>query len=138
MKIGIIKTGEVYRVAMDRLVALMEKDPPSGSAAADEMDLLALVIAEYERRTTPPAKVDPVEAIRFRMDQMGLTRKDLVPYLGSLPRVSEVLSRKRPLSIAMIRRLHRGLGIPAEALIGGEGEKGLVCAETGARYGRRR
>ncbi len=137
MKIGIIRTKKAYQAAMARLAALMEKDPPAGSPAGDEMGLLALVICDYERRMIPPAKSDPVEAIRFRMEQMGLNRRELVPYIGSLPRVSEVLSRKRPLSLSMIRRLHRGLDIPAEALIGGETEVGLACAEPRDRYGNR-
>lgn len=80
----------------------------------NELELLSLVIEDFERKTVPPAVVDPIEFIRFRMDQMGLSRKDLVPYIGLTSRVSEVLSRKRPLSLAMIRRLHRGLDIPLD------------------------
>lgn len=78
----------------------------------NELLLLALVIHDIERQTVPPVKVDPIESILFRMDQTGLARKDLVPYIGSISKVSEVLSRKRPLSQPMILRLHQGLDIP--------------------------
>ena len=73
--------------------------------------------AAYEAAMAPPRAVDPIEAIKFRMAQQGLTRGDLVGIIGPKSRVSEVLSRRRPLSLAMIRRLHRTLGIPAEVLI---------------------
>jgi len=76
------------------------------------------VLAEdYENKHYPIAPPDPVDAIQFRMDQMGLTRKDMEPYLGSRGRVSEVLNRKRGLSLDMIRRLHKGLAIPLESLV---------------------
>jgi HTH-type transcriptional regulator / antitoxin HigA len=138
MKIGIIRTKKEYEAAMARLSALMEKDPPAGSPAGDEMELLALVIGEYERRTVPLAEADPIEAIRFRMEQMGLSRRELVPFIGSIPKVSEVLARKRPLSLSMIRRLHRGLDIPAEVLISGDQPAPEVaCREPRAKYGGR-
>jgi HTH-type transcriptional regulator/antitoxin HigA len=79
--------------------------------------VLLVLLADYEAREVPAPAVDPVDAIVFRMDQLGLKARDLEPYLGGRSRVSEILSRKRPLSIAMIRALHEGLGIPAEALI---------------------
>ncbi|MCC7347604.1 MAG: helix-turn-helix domain-containing protein [Variibacter sp.] len=88
-----------------------------GTRDGDRLDVLATLIDAYEAehfRFDPP---DPIEAIKFRMEQQGLTRKDLEPLIGSRTRVAEVLSRKRNLSIAMIRRLHAGLGIPAEVLI---------------------
>lgn len=75
------------------------------------------MIEAYERKHYPIAPPDPIEAIKFRMDQQGLTVKDLVPLIGQANRVYEVLTHKRPLSLAMIRKLHRGLGIPAETLI---------------------
>jgi HTH-type transcriptional regulator/antitoxin HigA len=75
-------------------------------------------VEAYELRHFPIAPPDPIDAIRFRMEHMGLTRKDLERYLGSRSRVSEVLNRKRPLTLDMIRRLHAGLGIPLESLIG--------------------
>ena len=81
-------------------------------------ELLALVIEAYERTKVEPVSPDPIDAILFRMDQMNLGKKDMVAYLGSLPKVSEVLARKRPLSLAMIRKVHKSLGIPAEILLG--------------------
>ena len=117
MNVKIIKTLKDYEAAMARLSALMALDPKPHSKEADELELLALVIQDFERQTVPPVKADPIEFILFRMDQMQLTRKDLVPLMGSISKVSEVLSRKRPLSLAMIRRLNQGLGIPADVLI---------------------
>jgi len=96
----------------------MTRNPRPGSKEESELELLGLVIEAYERKNVPPANPDPVDAILFRMDQLKLKRKDLVPYLGSISKVSEVLSRKRPLSLSMIRRLHEGLAIPTDILIG--------------------
>lgn len=117
MNVKIIKSEKDYEAAMARLSALMSLDPKSNSKEENELDLLALVIQDFERQTVPPVKADPIESILFRMDQMQLTRKDLIPYIGSISKVSEVLSRKRPLSLPMIRRLNHGLGIPADILI---------------------
>ena len=77
------------------------------------------LIEAYERKHFPMARPSPIEAIKFRMEQQGLTPKDLQPMIGGLNRVYEVLAGKRPLSMAMVRRLHQQLGIPAESLIGG-------------------
>ena len=117
MKVKIIKDHEGYSEAMARLSELMSLNPVTGSDDDNELGLLALVIADFEHQTVPPVQVDPIESILFRMDQMDLSRKDLIPYIGSISKVSEVLSRKRPLSLPMIRRLNRGLGIPADILI---------------------
>jgi HTH-type transcriptional regulator/antitoxin HigA len=119
MNIKVIKSSNDYAQAIARLTALMALDPKDGSKEGNELELLALVIEDYERKIVPPVAPDPVEAILFRMDQMLLGRKELEPYIGSISKVSEVLSRKRPLSLSMIRRLHKGLGIPADVLIGG-------------------
>jgi len=132
MNVKIIKSKEDYAAAMARLSTLMSLDPKANTKEENELELLALVIEAYERQTVPPASPDPVDAILFRMEQMGLTRRDLVPYIGSISKVSEVLSRKRPLSLSMIRRLHEGLGIPAEiliknALVGGQIGNGLAA-----------
>ena len=135
MNIKVIKSGESYTQAMARLYALMALDPKAGSNEDSELELLALVIEDYERKIVPPAAPDPVDAILFRMDQMGLGRKDLALYIGSISKVSEVLSRKRPLSLSMIRRLHQGLGIPADVLIGGmEGEQAVIGDEPEMNY----
>jgi HTH-type transcriptional regulator/antitoxin HigA len=117
MNVKIIKTVEDYEAAMARLSVLMSLDLASDSNEENELELIALVIQEFERHTVPPVKADPIESILFRMDQMQLTRKDLIPYIGSVSKVSEILSRKRPLSLPMIRRLHQGLGIAADILI---------------------
>lgn len=117
MDVKIIKSAEDYEAAMTRLSALMSLDPQPNSKEENELELLALVIRDFERQTVPPVKADPIESILFRMDQMQLSRKDLEPYIGSISKVSEVLSRKRPLSLSMIRRLNQGLGIPANVLI---------------------
>lgn len=115
MDIKIIKTEEEYEQALSRLEALMDAAP--GSPEEDELDLLSLLIEKYEKEHYPIGLPDPVEAILFRMEQQGLTPKDMIQYLGSQSKVSEVLNRKRPLSLTMIRNLHRGLDIPIEVLI---------------------
>jgi HTH-type transcriptional regulator/antitoxin HigA len=90
---------------------------PDGTPEADRVDVLATLIDAYEAEHFPIDPPDPIDAILFRMEQQGLTRKDLEPILGSRARIAEVLSRKRGLSITMIRRLHEALGIPADVLI---------------------
>ena len=117
MNVKIIKSAEDYEAAMARLSVLMSLNPKHNSKEENELELLALVIQDFERQTVPSVKADPIESILFRMDQMQLARKDLIPYIGSISKVSEVLSRKRPLSLPMIRRLNQGLGIPADILI---------------------
>jgi HTH-type transcriptional regulator / antitoxin HigA len=124
-QVRVIKTQCDYDAAIARLSALMDQELMSGSNKEAELELLALVIESYERSKVEPIKPEPIEAILFRMDQQNLSKKDLIPYLGSLSKVSEVLSRKRSLSLAMIRKLHSGLGIPAEVLIAGSDEEGL-------------
>lgn len=116
MDIRPIKTKRDYQRALARVEELMDAKP--GTREGDELDVLATLVEAYEDKHFPIDAPDPVEAILFRMDQMGLTRKDLEPYLGSRHRVSEVLNRKRDLSVSMIRRLHKGLRIPLENLIG--------------------
>lgn len=117
MNVKIIKSAKDYEANMVRLSVLMSLDPKPNSKEENELELLALVIQDFERQTVPPVKADPIESILFRMDQMQLTRKELIPFIGSISKVSEVLSRKRPLSLPMIRRLNQGLGIPADILI---------------------
>jgi HTH-type transcriptional regulator/antitoxin HigA len=89
----------------------------SGTPEGDRLDVLATLIDAYEAAHYPMDPPDPIEAIKFRMEQQGLTRKDLEPLIGTRTRVAEVLNRKRSLSIGMIRRLHDALGISAEVLI---------------------
>jgi HTH-type transcriptional regulator/antitoxin HigA len=112
-----IHTEADYEAALGDIAALMESDPAPGTPKGDRLDILATLVQAYESRHFPIDAPDPVEAIKFRMEQSGLTVKDLEPIIGRPNRVYEVLSRKRPLTLAMIRRLHRSLGIPAEVLI---------------------
>ena len=114
----LLKTAEAHAAAITRLSAIMDADPTPGSAEADELELLAHLIEDYEKKHHDIGLPDPLTAIKFRMEQQGLTRKDMVPYFGSQSRVSEALNGKRPLTVDMIRRLHRELGIPAESLLG--------------------
>lgn len=117
-QIRVIKSQQEYDAALARLSTLMDHEMETGSDEEAKLELLAVVIQAYERDIVPqPLSLDPIEAILFRMDQQNLTQKDLVPYIGSASKVSEVLSRTRPLSLSMIRRLHRGLDIPADVLI---------------------
>ena len=111
-----VKNETDYRAALARIEALM--DARAGSREADELDVLATLVAKYESERVPIEAPDPIEAIRFRMEQAGLSRRDLEPMIGTRARVSEVLSGKRTLTLAMIRALNTGLGIPAESLIG--------------------
>lgn len=116
MDIRPIKSEQDYERALERLAELMDATP--NTEAGDELDVLATLVEAYELRHFPIEAADPVDAILFRMEQQGIERKDLEPYLGSRHRVSEVLNRKRGLSLEMIRRLHGGLGIPLEVLVG--------------------
>jgi HTH-type transcriptional regulator/antitoxin HigA len=129
VNIKVIKSSNDYAQAMARLSALMALDPEAGTKEDNELELLALVIEDYERKIVPSVVPDPVEAILFRMDQMQIGRKEMEAYIGSTSKVSEVLSRKRPLSLPMIRRLHKGLGIPADVLIGGAENSQVVIGD---------
>ncbi|MEZ4495130.1 MAG: ImmA/IrrE family metallo-endopeptidase [Dehalococcoidia bacterium] len=115
--IRVIRSRSDYDEMRSELDRLLDVNPAKGSPDRDRLDVLLVLLADYEAREVPPPIVDPVDAILFRIDQLGLKPRDLEPYLGGRSRVSEVLGRKRPLSISMIRALHEGLGIPAEALI---------------------
>jgi HTH-type transcriptional regulator/antitoxin HigA len=116
MKIRPIKSERDYEKTLNRIERLMDAKP--GTKAGDELDVLAVLVAAYEATQHPISPPDPLEAIRFRMDQLGMTRKDLEAILGGRGRISEILSGKRRLSLGMIRRLHRTLRIPLESLIG--------------------
>jgi HTH-type transcriptional regulator/antitoxin HigA len=115
LKIRPIKTEADYDAALARAEALM--DAEEGTPAADELDVLATLIEAYEDKHYPMDPPDPIESIKYRMEQQGLTRKDLEPMIGTRTRVAEVLNGKRNLSISMIRNLHAKLGISAEVLI---------------------
>lgn len=114
----LLKTAEEHAAALERLDELMRLDPQPGTAEEDELELLGLLIDTYEKQHFPVAAPSATEAIRFRMEQMGLKQKDLAPLLGGKSRVSEVLSGKRPLTLAMARAVHTKLKIPADILLG--------------------
>lgn len=117
MDIRPINTETDYKAALKEISALMESDPDPGTPQGDRLDILATLVQAYEAKHVPITAPDPVEAIKFRMEQGGLSVQDLEPLIGKSNRVYEVLNRKRPLTLAMIRRLHHSLGIPAEVLI---------------------
>ena len=110
-----IRTKADYKRALAKVERLW--GAKSGTPEGDRLDILATLIDAYETEHYPMDPPDPVEAIKFRMEQQGLSRKDLEPLIGTRTRVAEVLNRKRSLSIGMIRRLHDHLGISAEVLI---------------------
>ncbi len=130
MEFKVIRSDEGHADAINALMALMDTDPVEGSVEADELEVLSILIEQYEESHFPIDFPDPVGAIRFRMDQQGLSQKDLIPYLGSASRVSEILKYKRPLSLSMIRALNKGLGIPASVLIKNNEAKLPVDVET--------
>ena len=117
MDIRPIHTKRDYKAALKAVSALMELDPDQGTPEGDRLDILATLVQAYEAKQYPIAPPDPIEAIKFRMEQAGLTVKDMETIIGRANRVYEVLNRTRPLTLAMIRRLHREMGIPAEVLI---------------------
>jgi HTH-type transcriptional regulator / antitoxin HigA len=117
MEIKPIHTNADYKAALREITALMESDPDLGTPDGDRLDVLATLVQAYETKHHPIEPPDPIEAIKFRIEQGGLTIKDLEPFIGKSNRVYEVLGRTRPLTLPMIRRLHKGLGIPAEVLI---------------------
>ncbi len=115
MKIQPIRTEADY----DRALANIERlwGARQGTPNGDRLDVLLVLVEDYESKHHPIAPPDPIDAIKFRMGQMNLSRKDLEPLIGSRGRVTEVINRKRPLSLTMIRKLHAGLRIPLESLI---------------------
>ena len=121
----IIKTDEQYRRFLSEVERLVAQDPKPESAAGARLELLAKLVEDYEVARFAFEKPDPIDAIVFRMEQMGLRQKDIAQMLGGKNRASEVLARKRPLTLSMIRSLYEQLDIPA----------GLLIREPAARYG---
>ena len=122
MTVRVIKNEAEYEAACQRIYELINasQDPIlPGSGEADEMELLSILVEKYEREHYPIEAPDPIEAIKFRMEQMNLKQKDIALLFGGKTRISEVLSKKRPLSIKMIILLNRYLGIPLESLVTG-------------------
>lgn len=115
MKLKPIRSDRELNRALKRIDELRGAKP--GTPKGDELDVLMLLVEKYEEEHYPIPASDPVEAIKFLMEQNGLSRKDLEPYIGASGRVSEVLNRKRNLTLPMIKRLHKGLKIPYESLI---------------------
>jgi len=115
MNIKPIKTEKDYKLAMTRLETLFDakKDTPKG----DELEIMSLLIEKYEEDNFPIDLPDPIEAIKFRMEQLGLTQTDLAEVVGQKSRASEILNRKRKLSLEMIRQLHNSWHIPTEVLV---------------------
>ena len=117
MEIKPIRSEADYQAALKEIENLMESQP--GTPEGDRMEVLVTLVEAYEAKHFPiPEPDDPVEVLEYYMESRGLNRSDLIAYLGSKERVSEVLNRKRGLSLEMIRRLHRGLGIPADLIVG--------------------
>jgi len=117
MQPRVIKSDAEHAASLARLDELMAADPAPGTDESDEVELLSLLVERYEDGRFPLDLPDPVDAIRFRMQEEGLRPRDLAPYFGGASKVSEVLARKRPLTLKMMRALHEGLGIPADVLL---------------------
>ena len=117
MQISPIRTKQDYRAALREVSRLMDLDPDIGTPNGDKLDVLATLVQAYEATHYPIAAPDPIEAIKFRLEQSGLGVKDLQPMIGQSNRVYEILNKKRNLTLQMIRKLHYGLGIPPAALI---------------------
>ncbi|MBL0341869.1 MAG: helix-turn-helix domain-containing protein [Bacteroidetes bacterium] len=111
----VIKTEKDYQFALKRLEVIF--DAKKGSKYGDELELLSLLIDNFEKEKFPMDLPDPIEAIKFRMEQLGYTQKDLTDVIGLKSRVSEILNKKRKLSLEMIRKLHQVLGIPTDVLV---------------------
>ncbi len=115
MNIKPIRNDDDLQQAFYRLESIFQAQ--EGTPEADEREILVTLIEAYENKNYPISPPDPIEAIKFRMEQQGLTAQDLEVFIGSSGRVSEILNRKRPLSLRMIKRLHEGLRIPYESLL---------------------
>lgn len=133
MTTKVLKSDSDYQAALARAEQLVVLDPIAGTAEADELEVLAVLIADYEAKRILIAPPDPIEAIRFRMEQMGLSQRDLIPYIGSKSRVSEVLAGKRRLTLSMIRALSAGLGIPLKVLVQGSDVEGPTSDDLDAK-----
>lgn len=115
MTIKPIKTKRDYQAAMNRLEVIFDARP--GTPEGDELEVLGILIDKYEQEHYPIGYPDPIEAIKFRMEQLGYSQSDLAKVVGLKSRASEILSKKRKLTLEMIRQLHQGLGIPTDVLI---------------------
>ena len=129
MEIKPIRSEADYQTALKEIKILIESQP--GTPEGDRMDVLVTLVEAYEAKHFPiPEPDDPVEVLEYYMESRGLSRSDLIAYLGSKERVSEVLNRKRGLSLQMIQRLHAGLGIPADLLVAKQGHKATSIVKS--------
>ena len=117
MNIKPIKTEEDYKAALEEISRLIEAEIEPDTPDGDRLEVLSILVEYYEEENYPVPLPDPIAAINYYMESRGLSRADLEPFIGTRARVSEILSRKRPLTLRMIRNLQEGLGIPAEVLI---------------------
>ena len=113
----IIKTEEEYKKILEKIEELIDLDPDANTEAADQLEYYTLLAEDFESKHYPIDLPNPIDAIKYRMEHQNLSPRDLIPYLGSRSKVSEILNEKRPLTLAMIRALHFNLGIPAEILL---------------------
>ena len=117
MSIRPIHNEEDYDKALDRIEVLMDLNPSLGTVESDELEVLALLVEKYEEKAWSISEPDPIDAIKFRMEQLHLKQQDLVPYIGNKSKVSEVLNRKIGLSLNMVYNLAKGLHLPLEVLV---------------------
>lgn len=129
MEIKPIRSEADYQAALKEIEKLIESQP--GTPEGDRLDVLVTLVEAYEAKHFPiPEPDDPAQVLEYYMESRGLSRSDLIAYLGSKERVSEVLNRKRGLSLQMIQRLHTGLGIPADLLIGKQAHKATAVVKS--------
>ena len=117
MQLKILKTEKDYDKALIRIDELMELNPKLGTKESDELEILVLLVEKYEELNWNIEIPDPIEAIKYRMEEMNLKQKDLIPYVGNKSKVSELLNRKISLSLTMVRNLSKALHIPVETLV---------------------
>lgn len=110
-----IKTQEQYKQVMEKIETLLSSEP--NTAEFELLEVLSILADDYENKICPMPKLDPIEALKYEMEERGLMQKDLIPYIGSKSKVSEVLNRKTELTVKMMKKLHKNFGIPAEVLL---------------------
>ena len=134
ISVKLIKNDEDYKKVLNRIDAIFDAEP--NTQEGEELELLVTLVELYEKETYPIEAPDPISAIKFRMEQLGLKKNDLIPYIGSKSKVSEVLSGKRQLSLNMIRKLHETFHIPAEVLIKEPDKK--LCVSEVMKHGQKK
>jgi HTH-type transcriptional regulator/antitoxin HigA len=119
MNVHLIRNDKDYDKIMKEIVELAEKRPSKDPAAMEKLEILTMLVKHFDEKHHVIPPPDPVEAIKFRMEQLGLSRKDVIPYFGTKNRVSEILGRKRKISPRIALRLHKTLNIPGDAMLKG-------------------